>query len=106
MSRKKVFICGLSQESNSFNPVLATLKSFGIRNMEVSTMDPSRGAREYLSAKDDIELIYGKDISAYSGGPVASASSREKYDFPLPGQPIINTFFIFRLQSLISIIIS
>ena len=72
MNRKKVFICGLSQESNSFNPVLSTLDHFGIRDMEASGLDPSRGAKEYFSDKNDIELLYGKDMSAYSGGPVAN----------------------------------
>jgi microcystin degradation protein MlrC len=71
MSKKRILMCGLAQESNSFNPVPMTMKSFHPVSMEVSGYDNSRAAREYLADKD-VEMIWGISMRSASGAPLAN----------------------------------
>ena len=71
MSKKRILMCGLAQESNSFNPVPMTMKSFHPTSMEVSGYDNTRAAREYLADKD-VEMIWGISMRSASGAPLAN----------------------------------
>lgn len=71
MSQKRILMCGLAQESNSFNPVPMTMKSFRPISMEISGYDNSRAAREYLADKD-VQMIWGVGMRSASGAPLAN----------------------------------
>ena len=80
---KKVFVCGYSQESNAFNPVITQLQTF--YDFGVTVGDPSgekvcsptaEGIIEYLT-QAGAEICYGTIMRAGSGGPV----SKESVDF-------------------------
>lgn len=75
--RKKVFMCGMSQESNSFNPVLAGLKDFeefkpfwGGKELPEKFSLPSAVGIYETFLKEDVEIVAGPVIRAGSGGPV------------------------------------
>ena len=67
---KRVLVCAITQESNSFNPVIMQCRSFGIVNAEKSGHSCVRGAISYLLSKN-IECIYGISMHARSGGRIA-----------------------------------
>ena len=75
--KKRVFMCGLSQESNSFNPVLTNMEEFESFDAywgnapipEKFCLPSACGAYETL-CQADIELCCGPVIRAGSGGPV------------------------------------
>jgi len=75
---KKVFLCGLHQESNSFNPVLATFESFRcLRGDELITLGKDAGYTifgmvEGLSTYG-ITPLCGSYLNAGSGGPIDAA---------------------------------
>ena len=80
--KKRIFICRIHQESNAFNPVLATMEDFqsaGIYEGEnVVKKDGKCGVTVcgIVDAfhKEDVELIGGVSMTAItSGGPVESA---------------------------------
>ena len=78
MKDKRVFICGITQESNNFNPVLAQKSNFAIRQGEIVT---KKGANWFyvdgvLNVLEEAGITPLKDngifMSAGSGGPVNS----------------------------------
>ena len=75
---KKVFLCGLHQESNSFNPVLATYESFRrLRGDELITLGKDAGYTifgmvEGLSTYG-ITPLCGSYLNAGSGGSIDAA---------------------------------
>ena len=77
MSKKRIFVCGFSQESNSFNPVLANFddfSAFGIsQNDETATKGtslPSANGMFGVLKDYGAEVICGTIMRAGSGGPV------------------------------------
>ncbi len=80
---KRIFVCGFSQESNAFNPLITQLETF--YDFGVTVGDPSgekicsptaEGIIEYLT-EIGAEICYGTIMRAGSGGPV----SKESVDF-------------------------
>ena len=78
MKDKRVFICGITQESNNFNPVLAQKSNFAIRQGEIVT---KKGANWFyvdgvLNVLEEAGIQPLKDnclfMSCGSGGPVNS----------------------------------
>ena len=75
--KKRIFMCGLSQESNSFNPVLTNMEAFESFDAywgnapipEKFCLPSACGAYETL-CQADIELCCGPVIRSGSGGPV------------------------------------
>ncbi|MBE6645712.1 MAG: M81 family metallopeptidase [Ruminococcaceae bacterium] len=74
---KRVFMCGFSQESNSFNPVLADMNEFDSFDPfwgDAKTPDklclPSAQGMYETFKEADAELLCGPVIRAGSGGPV------------------------------------
>lgn len=74
---KKVFMCGMSQESNSFNPVLTDLKVFeefspfwGGKELPQKFCLPSANGMYETFLSENSELIVGPVIRAGSGGPI------------------------------------
>ena len=74
---KKIFMCGFSQESNSFNPVLTDLKTFsdfnpfwGGESVPETFCLPSATGMFKTFTGDNVKLICGPVIRAGSGGPV------------------------------------
>ena len=79
--KKKVFICGLVQESNSFNPVLTDFEDFstsGIYDGQ-ALLDSDGRAGETLNGmicaarQRGLELVGGRRMRSKSGGPVDHA---------------------------------
>ena len=79
--KKRVFICGLVQESNSFNPVLTDFEDFstsGIYDGQ-ALLDSDGRAGETLNGmicaarQRGLELVGGRRMRSKSGGPVAHA---------------------------------
>lgn len=68
-NRKRIFMCALAQESNSFNPVYMPLSRFYVHSVGVSGYEDDRGARDYL-ASQNAECIYGVCMRSNSGGPL------------------------------------
>ena len=74
---KKVFVCGFSQESNSFNPVIMKMDSFdrfapfwGGKDLPSKFCLPGvDGIRDTL-IKAEVEVIVGPVIRSVSGGPI------------------------------------
>lgn len=79
MQTKRVLVCGLVQESNSFNPTLATLEDFaeyGIyEGNEILDTDNNRGATIdgmlKVLADEKITVVPAVSMRSVSGGPVA-----------------------------------
>ena len=77
-TKKRVFVCGLYQESNAFNPVLARIEDFarlGICEGEEILRKNEECVVELFGAIDalresDVEIIGGVAMSATSGGPI------------------------------------
>lgn len=77
-TKKRVFVCGLYQESNAFNPVLAKIEDFarlGICEGEEILRKNEKCVVELFGAIDalresDVEIIGGVAMSATSGGPI------------------------------------
>ena len=73
--KKRVFMCGFHQESNSFNPVLTSLGKFGITpsgeagKRLYKSKTSSGGMVTLLEDAEDIEPIYSVVMAAYSGAP-------------------------------------
>ncbi len=67
--RKRVLICGLAQESNSFNPVAMPLTQIKPTNTQKSGHANVSGGREYLLAKG-VDCIFGVTMRSNSGGPL------------------------------------
>ncbi len=74
---KKVYMCGFSQESNSFNPVLTDLKTFSDFSPFWGKVDipekfclPSANGMFETFTQENAEVICGPVIRAGSGGPV------------------------------------
>ncbi len=66
---KRVFVCGLHQESNSFNPIYADLDSFEICKADKSTDPAVIGGIQYL-LDEGAECIYGTFMTSQSGAPL------------------------------------
>ena len=75
-AKKKILMCGFHQESNSFNPVLASLRSFGITpggeagKRLYGSRTSSGGMVTVFEDSEDVEAIYSVVMAAYSGAPV------------------------------------
>ena len=74
---KKVFMCGLSQESNSFNPVLSEKYIFdsffpfwGDDSLPERFSLPSANGMRDTFSQGGAELVFGPVVRAGSGGPV------------------------------------
>ena len=68
-NQKRIFMCGISQESNTFNPVYASLARFYVHSMEHSGYADDRGAKDFL-ATQNVECTYGVVMRSNSGGPL------------------------------------
>ena len=68
--KKKIFMCGLCQESNAFNPIFMPLSNFHRMSMETSGYGDDNAARVYLSTQN-VECTYGVSLHSNSGGPLA-----------------------------------
>ena len=87
---KRVFIGGLHQESNSFNPVLATKNKFDVLNgEEIINADIKRfstvGGMLSVFKEADVELIGGVYMRSGSGGPVDGKTVDEFIETTLCG---------------------
>ncbi len=79
MSLKRVLICGIVQESNSFNPTLATLEDFAEYGIyvgdEILVSDSNRGATIdgmlKILANEKITVVPAISMRSVSGGPLA-----------------------------------
>ena len=77
MDKKRIFLCGLFQESNSFNPILTeyeNFESFGIFEGEACRDDKfcsetAKGMIHHLDEKG-VEIVFGVVMVAGSGGLV------------------------------------
>lgn len=75
MANKRIFVCGIHQESNCFNPIPTPKTMFGTLEGENSkrasgAKTSTGGLMERLEAENGIELIYGTVMSAPSGAPL------------------------------------
>ena len=75
-SKKRVFICGFHQESNSFNPVLSPVKMFYINQKDTAKniykyekKSSPGGMASFLEEAENIETVYGILMRANSGAP-------------------------------------
>lgn len=68
--KKRIFMCGLQQESNCFNPVLMTLESFAPDKEETADYREYIGAEAFLSDKN-VDIIWGAHMRSASGSPLA-----------------------------------
>ena len=74
--KKHIFMCGFSQESNSFNPIPTSVKRFGITPGDrvptqlKSAKNSAGGILSYLSEREDVELICSTVMGAYSSAPL------------------------------------
>ena len=74
---KKIFVCGFSQESNSFNPVLTDMKQFELYGIfeggnvpkEETCLATANGILEYMK-NENADISCGVIMRAGSGGPV------------------------------------
>ena len=75
-TKKRIFLCGFSQESNSFNPIPTSVKRFGITPGDQvpirlkNAKNSIGGILSYLSAREDVELICSTVMGAYSSAPL------------------------------------
>jgi len=69
-SKKRVYVCGIAQESNCFNPVIMTMNSFRIQISNESKWENVTGAIAYLE-ENDVNCIYGLMMNSNSGAPLA-----------------------------------
>lgn len=69
---KRVFVCGLAQESNSFNPVPMSMKSFYPIRVRDSSASMITGIKKVL-AEENIELVSGISMTASSGSLLEDA---------------------------------
>ena len=72
--KKRVFVCGIHQESNCFNPVLTPKEMFGIlEGGKSQNALPARsstgGMMKRLAEEEGIETVYGTVMWAPSGAP-------------------------------------
>ncbi|MBE6597346.1 MAG: M81 family metallopeptidase [Ruminococcaceae bacterium] len=74
--KKRIFVCALAQESNSFNPIPMGMDSFHPHSTAVSGYENAIGARAVLES-EDVEAIYGITMRSNSGAPLA----REVVDY-------------------------
>ncbi len=68
--KKRILICGLAQESNSFNPVAMPLDQIKPHSTQTSGHANVSGGREYLLSKEDVECIWGVCMRGNSAGPL------------------------------------
>ncbi len=74
-AKKRIFVCGLHQESNCFNPVPMPKSMFGIiedDNMKrcINENISTGGIVNYLESRDDVDAIYSIVMRAPSGAPI------------------------------------
>ena len=67
--QKRVFICGLAQESNCFNPVLMGMNAFSPQSTEISGHLNVKGGRTFLLSQG-VECVYGVCMRSNSGAPL------------------------------------
>ena len=87
--KKRVFVCGIHQESNCFNPVLTPKEMFGIlEGGKSQNALPARsstgGMMKRLAEEEGIETVYGTVMWAPSGAPLEAAVSAYFLDSVLP----------------------
>ena len=66
---KRVFVCGIEQESNSFNPVFMSLERFHRQSADKSNYGKGGGAYKVFN-ENNIECVYGIHMTANSSAPV------------------------------------
>ena len=69
--KKRIFMCGLQQESNCFNPIPMTLESFAPDKMETADYTEYIGAEAFFSDKN-VDIIWGAHMRSASGSPLAN----------------------------------
>ena len=70
MDKKKIYICGINQESNSFNPTFSTLKIFSIKEKDEIAMDANNAQVQGVLKgiqEEDMTPIYGVYFRATPG---------------------------------------
>lgn len=82
LAKKRVFLCGLHQESNAFNPIPSTKADFGVlegEQIKAHANDNSitGGLVSRLERDDDVEVVYSTVMSAYSGAPLARSVTED-----------------------------
>ncbi len=80
MAKKRVFVCGIHQESNCFNPILTPKEMFGILEGEksqnaVSAKSSTGGMMTCLAEEESVEPVYGTVMWAPSGAPLKAEVS-------------------------------
>ena len=73
MSVKKIYICGIKQESNSFNTTVSSLKDFSIQEREslkLSNNERVKGIVKAL-AEEKMEAVWGPCFWASPNGPLS-----------------------------------
>ena len=66
---KRVFVCGIEQESNSFNPIFMPLDKFHCQSADKSNYGKGAGAYKVFN-ENGIECVYGTHMTANSSAPV------------------------------------
>ena len=89
IAKKRVFVCGIHQESNSFNPILTPKEMFGLLEGEksrnaVTARSSTGGMMKRLAEEDDVEVLYGTVMWAPSGAPLQASVSAYFLDSVLP----------------------
>ena len=74
-AKKRIFVCGIHQESNCFNPIPTPKTMFGILEGESSkralgARTSTGGLMSRLAAEDGVDVIYGTVIHSASGAPL------------------------------------
>ena len=72
--KKRIFVCGIAQETNVFNPIVSKINMFGCYNCQqvIHTMGMLGGMLTTLT-NADTEMTYGTSLGASSGGPIDDA---------------------------------
>ena len=89
IAKKRVFVCGIHQESNSFNPIPTPKEMFGILEGEksrnaITARSSTGGMMKRLVDEDDVEMLYGTVMWAPSGAPLEASVSAYFLDSVLP----------------------
>ena len=72
--KKRIFVCGIAQETNAFNPIVSKVDMFGRYNCEkiIQSLGMIGGMLKTLT-EADVDVTYGTSIGASSGGPIDDA---------------------------------
>lgn len=78
-TKNRIFMCGIHQESNSFNPILTPIGMFDItdgcdvKKSFINSKTSTGGVVATLEAEKDVEVIYSTVMRAPSGAPLEAS---------------------------------